>query len=48
MGNGISIGWIGWPAMLAVLFGLLMMASVDGPPTHFNATGTSVFPKGKI
>ena len=22
IGNGISIGWIGWPAMLAVLFGL--------------------------
>ena len=29
--------------MLAVLFGLLMVASIDGPRPHFNATRTSMF-----
>ena len=36
---------MGWPAMLAVLFGSLMVASATAP-THFNATGTSTFLQG--
>src|SRR3954471_24121935 len=30
-GKGISMGWMGWPAMLAVLRGLVMKASVRVP-----------------
>src|SRR3954471_10477226 len=30
-GNGINMGWMGWPAMLAVLRGLVIKASVRVP-----------------
>ncbi|MGA9818256.1 MAG: hypothetical protein WBQ54_15155, partial [Pseudolabrys sp.] len=36
MGNGMSIGWMGWPARPSALFGSLMVVSATAP-THFNA-----------
>src|SRR3954447_25118195 len=41
MGNGISIGWIGWPAMLAVERGLAMFASKCA--REGNAPGRGMF-----
>ena len=43
----MSIGWIGWPAMLAVLFGLLMVASIDGP-RPFQRNHNEHVPLGRV